>query len=74
MGKPDRLLRIENKTISLILQKLPELAEKIQPEFSSGSDSEIKQPPRPFLKGEVQEQKPLDPMARYRDPYFRRKR
>lgn len=74
MGKPDRLLHIENKTISLMLKKHPELAEKVQPGFSSGSDREIKEPPRPFLNGEGQEQQPRNPMARYRDPYFRRKR
>lgn len=73
MGKPDGLLRVENKTISLILEKLPELAEKVQPEFSSGYDREIKEPPRPVLKGEGQDQRPVNPMARYRDPYFRRK-
>lgn len=74
MGKPDRLLHMENKTISLMLKKHPELADKVQPGFSSGSDREIKEPPRPFLNGEDQEQQPRNPMARYRDPYFRRKR
>lgn len=74
MGKPDRLVHIENRTISLILKKHPELAEKVQPVFSSGSDREIKEPPRPLLNGEGQEQQPRNPMARYRDPYYRRKR
>jgi hypothetical protein len=73
MGKPDRLFGHENRTIRMILKKLPELKDRIAPKERTYHVEGVKEPPRPLMCEEETEFQ-ADPMARYRDPYFRRKR
>ncbi|HRF80664.1 MAG TPA: hypothetical protein PL070_11320 [Flavobacteriales bacterium] len=73
MGKPDRLFGLENRTIRMILKKLPELKDRIVPEERTHHIEGVNELPRPLMSNEETEF-PVDPMARYRDPYFRRKR
>ncbi|MGV3637279.1 MAG: hypothetical protein ACO1NQ_06480 [Flavobacteriales bacterium] len=73
MGKPDRLFLIENRTISMIVQKLPELKERLAEQERTYHFVGVNELPRPLMSHEATEFQ-VDPMARYRDPYFRRKR
>jgi len=73
MGKPDRLFKHENRTISMVLQKLPELKERLAEQGRTYHFVGVNELPRPQMNQEATEFQ-VDPMARYRDPYFRRKR
>jgi hypothetical protein len=73
MGKPDQLFGLENRTIRMILKKLPELKDRIAPEERTYHIEGVNELPRPLMSHEETKFQ-VDPMARYRDPYFHRKR
>ena len=72
-GKRDRLFKNENRSISMIVQKLPELKERLAEQERTHHFGGVNELARPLMSQEATEFQ-VDPMARYRDPYFSRRR
>ena len=75
MAKPEGFFKDENPSISILVNRIPELRDKVKVPYFTSRNKRVHKSPRPELEHEM-EPVPgtIDPMARYRDPYFRRKR
>lgn len=75
MAKPDGFCTDDNPSVTIMIRRIPELKDKVQFPFITSRTKRVHNPPRPELENEREPvRRNINPMARYRDPYFRRKR
>jgi hypothetical protein len=74
-GKPSSPFSDDNKTVALIVGRFPVLRARVAFPYLTHRKKRVLRAPRPELEDDKEQvHRNISPMARYRDPYFRRKR
>lgn len=73
-SKPTWSWRSDSPTINILVEQFPQLKDRVLTDYSTSRRKEVRDPSLRKTDPPYPDRPPVDPAARYRDPYFRRRR